>query len=111
MIVQSGTYYFGTYSISTANVWVSRVFLGLTVSDFTKQAGTGPLNPDFSASGAAISFGYLTGNGSGVLNAFSSTTSGVDNFIASVNQLSAPEPAAAMIVMLGLAGLTRLRRR
>jgi hypothetical protein len=103
MIVQGGTYYQGTYSISTANAWVSRAFIGMTASSFVKSAGAGPLNPDFSSSGSAITFGYLTGNGSGVLNAFSTTTSGVDNYAAVVNQQSAPEPAAALLVTLGLA--------
>jgi hypothetical protein len=109
LIRQGGAYYLGPYSVTTADTWVSRTFNGLVATAFGFLAGTGPANPDFSGAGGAIYFGFLTGNGS-CCGGENITISGVDNFMASVELQAIPEPAAGILLLIGLTALTSWRR-
>ena len=67
-------------------------FLILEPGETKDDSGTGTENPDFSTSGSAITFGYMTTNGSpgdfSGINAY--TTSGLDNFNVTVNYTPIP---------------------
>ena len=81
LLVQNGAY-FQYYDAGNPVVWTHKTFSGLTATDFVNAsagARTGPLNPDFSSSGAPIQFGYATANGSAT-GVPMTTVSGVDNW-------------------------------
>jgi hypothetical protein len=81
LLVQNGVY-FQYYDAGNPVVWTHKTFSGLTATDFVNAsagARTGPLNPDFSSSGALIQFGYATANGSAT-GVPMTTVSGVDNW-------------------------------
>ncbi|MBS0191951.1 MAG: dockerin type I repeat-containing protein [Phycisphaerales bacterium] len=62
-LIQSGVCYrAGSVATGTSGNWVQLSLSGLTSADFTRFDGQ-PGNPDFSTSGAPISFGFRTGNG------------------------------------------------
>lgn len=61
-LLQGGTYYappLAMQIVAENEAWVRGAW---TKEIFTKWAGAGPATPDFSATGAPIQFGYLTGN-------------------------------------------------
>jgi hypothetical protein len=90
-IEQGGTYYIVTGNVipnGTASfAWANAQLIGLTASDFEEVQVTGSSwslatsQPDFSSSGAPITFGYVRAK------AFvASTSSGLDNWTVSVNE-------------------------
>lgn len=100
-ILQGGTVYRAdTFSgiAFAGSGWSAYNAPGIVASGFTSAALT---NPDFSASGVPIFFGFLLGNGSS-LGVSTSTQTYVDNFSAVATPI--PEPSAAALA-LGLAAL------
>jgi len=63
--------------------------------DSSSFGGTGTLQPDFSATGGLIEFGYALGFGPGSFT----TSAGIDNY------LVAPEPTTIWLLASGLVGL------
>ena len=100
---QGGDYYRAAYTITGpgGNSWNTYAASSLVASDFTPVVGSGSSgNPDFSASGAPITFGFVTDNsgGNGIRVAY-------DNFSATANVI--PEPASLIIwSLLGALGIT-----
>ncbi len=92
--------------------WTTHTQSNLQASDFTIAADaetvppitTGP-HPDFSATGAPITFGYLTTNGTPSTSY--TVTGGVDNWSVDVH---VPEPASLSVLALGALPLLRRRR-
>lgn len=85
---------------------VALTFAGLSAEDFSTIADAS-LHPDFSASGAAITFGFFRANGSS-----NTRVSGIDNWSVTVNTATAavPLPAALYAQLAGIALLWRRRR-
>ncbi|MGE0857469.1 MAG: hypothetical protein AB7P42_00100 [Gammaproteobacteria bacterium] len=85
---------------------VAVTFAGLSAEDFSTIADVN-LHPDFSASGAAITFGFFRANGSS-----NTRVSGIDNWSVTVNTATAtvPLPAAIYAQLAGVALLWRRRR-
>ncbi len=80
LLVQQGS---GWYAAPATNVfgnaWVSYVQQGFTAADFALVAGSGTPHPDFSPTGAPLTFGYMTANSA---NGGPVTKSiGVDNYM------------------------------
>ena len=109
-LLQSGAHYLSNATAAlaqgpgdgAAGSWTAFSFSGLTASDFNRFAGSGPSNPDFSALGAPIQFGFLNT----VSEAFGNplfVTSGIDNW--SVQLHPTPEPATILLLGSSLAGL------
>lgn len=86
--------------------WEHFSFSGVTVAEFKQQSGTSTL--DFSASGAPITFGFLTVTG--VDRDDTSTQSGIDNWAVTVNAV-VPLPAAVWLAGSGLLGLLACGQR
>lgn len=85
--------------------WNTFSSAALTPADFFCANGAGTL--DFSASGAAIRFGFVTINASFSVGVETGGVTEYDNFNATVNQV----PAPAGIALLGIGGLLAARRR
>lgn len=90
LLQQNGSYYTGTYNLTTLNEWVHFQNNGLTAAQFTKigSFGTGGANPDFTF-GGPISFGFATSTGSGSSGP-SNTVSGIDNWSVTVFPCATP---------------------
>jgi hypothetical protein len=105
---QGGQIYF-TAGFLPAGAWESFQATGLTESDFS-QCGpsTCPVsgNPDFSASGGSIDFGYVALNSLGGTNPAFSTQVGADNWSVTI----VPEPSTVVLLALGLLALGCRRR-
>jgi hypothetical protein len=86
------------------NGWSSQAFTGLTADSFTWLSGSGPLNPDFSASGGVIQLGYLSQNTS--IDTGVATTSGIDNWMVTIHSVAEPSGLA-----LAGRGCAQRRRR
>lgn len=117
-IEQGGVVYMGpsmTYTHAGIGNWVDATLTGLTAADFqdplqlTALGGPGGIsNPDFSAAGAEIFFGYLRLNCCG---GDITTTHGIDNWSVTVNEaVEIAEPELAVLFGLGLLGLRVARR-
>jgi hypothetical protein len=110
LVYQNGSYYLDGSSLTTitptTDAWVSHAFSGLTSAAFSRASGSGGPNPDFSASGGAIQFGYFASNGTGGGRP-TATSSGLDNWSASVTAV--PEPTAALLMVVGLLAVVLLR--
>jgi hypothetical protein len=106
VLEQAGTFY-SYYDGITGNTsgWdaVGKAGAGLLATNFLAQSGTG--NPNFSAAGAPITIGLLTGNSGGQTIAV-----GYDNFSVTLNRVPTPSSFAALIGM-GLVGLVGVARR
>lgn len=87
---QNGVIYYGPGFLtpSTLNVWVPTSQTGLTAAMFD-AAAPGMQNPDFSAGGAPIQFGFARSNSTSVGGDGSSLFGGIDNWTVSVHYNSA----------------------
>lgn len=119
LISQNGSFYSSAFSRNaTGSIlvqttrWESHSLANLIASDFGLLSGSGPGNPDFSASGTQLQFGYFGSNGTGN-NFQTSTVSGIDNWSVSIQSVSTsvPEPGVLGLFGLGLLGLGLVRRR
>lgn len=99
LILQDGVNYSSALDASTALDWTPFVHTGFTAANFLSDGGAGVLNPNFSATGGVMQFGYITSNsvGPGGLppGFFDTTVGGIDNFLITVNQAVVPPPAGA----------------
>jgi hypothetical protein len=113
---QNGRYYrayFGDHGPVGAS-WTPFSHAGLTSASFHEifNSGTYPhvnaaSNPDFSAAGSNINFGYVVANGfSGAING----NTGIDNWQVTITN-DVPEPATFAIAGAALLGIAMLRRR
>jgi uncharacterized protein (TIGR03437 family) len=64
LLFQNGAYYKTTDENASGVIFTRVAREGIQASRFTRFAGSGPLRPDFSASGAPIQVGYVTSNSS-----------------------------------------------
>lgn len=113
VIFQGGNYYIQRTPVlvmpyATFNTWQPNAAPGLVASDFWQLTLTGTLisgnNPDFSASGGVMQFGFWRGN-SGNTNI--QTDCGIDNW--RVEIIPVPGPTGSAV--LALSGLIACRRR
>jgi hypothetical protein len=86
LLVQSGSHYAGPNDAISAATWTGFPTKTLTAASFTKVAGTGPNQPDFSCKGGRMTFGYVTANSSGSAGVNLTRTSGIDNWKVTVNK-------------------------
>jgi len=118
-IEQDGTYYINDQALVTflSEGWETHSLSGLTASNFLALNGMGGVtagaNPDFSAGGGAIRFGYVTTNSVGA--AFELEW-GVDNWSVTVDTdaTTGPVPEPGTLALLGaslLIGYGAYRRR
>lgn len=91
LVFQNNTYYGGPMNEIYSNAWLAFTGLALDYTKFNKIFGAGPAKPDFSCSGAPITFGYLSANSHTTPNATQTKTSGLDNWC--VTLIKAPPPA------------------
>ena len=97
VLLQSGNYYTKSGFTSGVPSWTAGSLTGLTASDFS-QFGGGAGMPNFSATGGPIEFGFFDAN-SGTANL--TTNVGVDNFSASLDTQSIPEPSILALMLAG----------
>ena len=88
LVVQDG-HYFRVYDLITAQTWTTLTFDDLTEVDFICISGGPNTNPDFSAGGAPLQFGFITQNGTGGSSCIS-TNSGYDNWLITITHQSTP---------------------
>lgn len=80
LLVQNGTYYrVPRLSSAVDNNWETFSYENLAASDWVRLSGPGPENPDFSAGGGPIQFGYVASNGRSMAGS-TATESGMDNW-------------------------------
>jgi len=121
LVMLQGSNYYSSQTMQTfftQGTWTTFSLTGLNASNFTKIAGAGAANPDFSTSGAPIQFGYAITLGAGSGGATTiSTLQGIDNFSVPVNYTevaSVPEPSSLALLGVGaflLGGRVYLKRR
>ncbi len=89
-LIQGGVIYYGPGFLNpaTLNVWAPTTQTGLVASSFDALA-PGVQNPDFSAAGGPIQFGFSRGNSTSVGGAGSTLTGGIDNWSVAVHYDSA----------------------
>lgn len=101
---QGQTIFYADYDITGSNgAWITNSGLGLTAASFAPLTGSAVL--DFSAAGAPIRFGFVTGNGA--TGATYSNTVDYDNF----NLVVRTVPSAGVLPTMAMAGLAMARRR
>jgi hypothetical protein len=99
LVLQNSTYYAtNAFDDAVSNAWVVFQHQGFTAAGFTKIAGSGPAQPDFSTGGSPIQLGYMTHNSDphSPPGAYAAV-SGIDNW--SVQIHSAPLPPHAFITV------------
>ncbi|MCC7084805.1 MAG: hypothetical protein IT427_07340 [Pirellulales bacterium] len=104
LLRQGGKYYAPVVDNIFANSWTSFTHLGLTSSNFyellTPGLGINILsNPDFSATGSLIEFGYQSANSQATTHVFTKV-SGIDNF--RMRMQTVPEPEAVISIAVGV---------
>lgn len=107
LLVQDGlTYVAGvSYPFNPPTPWMTIDFAPATSDPTNWNKFGAPGHPDFSSSGAPITFGYFTSNGGSGTNDRLSATGRLDNYTLVIT----PEPGSA--ALFGLAGLALVRRR
>jgi len=85
VLVQGGAYYanVATFDDVFGATWLSFARQGLVAGDFSLVAGVGPANPDFSATGGPIQFGYASSNSAG--GGMTTKDSGIDNWCIAIH--------------------------
>jgi len=85
-LVQGGVIYYGPAFVtpSTLNVWVPTAQTGLTAAMFDALA-PGVQNPNFTAAGAPIQFGFYRANSTSVGGGGSTLTGGIDDWVVNVH--------------------------
>ncbi len=109
LLFQSDSTYIAAGHNAFDAVWTPFGGAGLVAADFSLYAGTGPSNPDFSPSGGVITAGYATRNTNSGGATRITRLGGIDNWSVTFNPI--PEPTAACLIGIGLAGLASLRPR
>jgi hypothetical protein len=109
-IKQGGVIFKGpVLNFSNDTTWITASSMGLTATDFLDFT-TSTFNPDFSAAGATISFGYGRANDTNRISP-TTITHGIDNWTFTINQITIPEPGTLALFCFGLAGLGFARHR
>ncbi len=109
----------GISHATTSTSWTPFSFSSTSATDWAPAGGTA--NPDFSAAGSSIEFGYLVGLGLTCINpngcAQGSMTGALDNYRVAVTSLPpdpglnpVPEPGAWTYLLSGIAVLGTFRR-
>lgn len=109
LLFQNGNYYFDFATAVSTGAWATSAVTGVTAADFWEidpADGTynQTLNPDFSSSGAPITFGYAMGVLPGV-----QVAEGYDNVAIDIHN-TVPEPSPFVPLGVGL-GIVAIRRR
>ena len=101
---QGQTVFYADYDITGSNgAWVTNNATGLTGASFLPLTGVGTLN--FSAGGAPIRFGFITGNGA--TGTSYTNVADYDNF----NLVVRTVPSVGVLPVMAAAGLMAGRRR
>jgi len=109
-LFQGGTWFFGPDLTFSNLTWQSVVLTGLTASDFS----AGGSNPDFSAAGDMLYFGFWRSNSNSSTTTGYTTVSGIDNWSFTIHgrpPAAVPAPAAIWLFGTGLIGLFVMRRK
>jgi len=97
-LLQSGKYYYASGLYAKQSVWTTQTLSSLVAADFVNVSDPND-HPDFSASGAPITFGFVRYNST--RSAGYSITAGIDNWEVSV--ASVPEPRSLKLFVTALA--------
>jgi hypothetical protein len=124
LLYQAGHYYVAPIVVVSTNdnkQWISVSGANLQSSQFkrinlTTGVPMNGLNPDFTASGSEITFGYENATSHGSTGVFKATESGIDNYRIALNDAAppaVPEPASAVIGLglIAIASAKSLKRR
>jgi hypothetical protein len=113
-LLQNGSYYISSGGTSAYNpAWTpGQVFLTSPTS-FSRMSGSGPLIPDFSATGAPLELGYASINFDTAPGTILTSQSGIDNL--SITVISGtiggiPEPTSVSLFTAGMALMAALKR-
>jgi hypothetical protein len=117
LLRQGGKYYTHPLDNIFPNVWSGYSHTGFTSASFfellTPGAGINlSSNPNFSATGSLIEFGYVTSNSHSTQGVIVTKTSGIDNFGLTLNTV--PEPASLISIVFGataIGGFAAWRKR
>jgi hypothetical protein len=82
LVKQGETYYYADYQAVAQNGQWNSLGTALTAASFNRVFGNGPANPDFSAAGAPLEFGYFTANSTSSLRTL---TWGLANYSVDIN--------------------------
>jgi hypothetical protein len=102
----------GEAVITSTTAWTTFAEQLMTASSWTSNQSVNPgapLNPDFSATAAVITFGFETSSDPG--SGTNTYAAGFDNWYADVNHLDPPAPEPVTMSLLAIGGLALLRRR
>lgn len=109
-LLQDGAWYRTAFDTIFPETWTGFGTGGLTAASFVLAAGSGPANPDFSATGAAMTFGYASFNNNTGGSPDLVRLSGIDNWQVAITTVPLP-PAAWLlgtaVVSIVLRGRTR----
>jgi hypothetical protein len=107
-IMQDGNFFFPASDprAFSSREWETVDLIALMEADFVTSTLPGGLNPDFSATGGILTFGYGRSNTNTTQSATVATVHGIDNLAVTVVPI--PEPSSLLLVGFGLAML-RLR--
>jgi len=111
LIYQNGTYYRRSFDNIFPETWTSFGSGGLTAANFVVAAGNGPANPDFSATGAPITFGYTSFNNNSGGAPGLVRLSGIDNWQVAVTTVPLPPAAWLLATAMASVALRRARKR
>jgi len=92
----------GAFTAASSN-WQSVSYAGLVAADFDRSLGTG--SPDFSSSGALITFGFIAAN-TGTSPSLKVTEGGIDSY----SVVIVPEPSTGFLLALGMCGVRVISR-